>query len=341
MKRSEAVEAYHQQPEPRTKHIFEYDQKDYKLSLFCTFDEFMEGAQRNMYWNEVIFFAEPCKLYMDCELECESPPDREEYVTQIHQAVCRTVNKPDLAPPLVLDGSRPGKFSLHLVWPGLWCKSPDPAARIANAVQRERIMGVSVDMMVYPKDNKTPKTLRMPYCGKLRDPGAGIMLPVAATSAAFDQDLFCSHLITFHSGHSSKYALPVLPEDLFDFSRSYSTLMEEVSKRARMDAGVPEDVHVLDWLESMDPLFNKDTLAKCDEGWKCYGSLYCKASEKWHKHNSVYVNADRFGNVTQVCSDSECRQSIQLPHSEHEHAVFDTPVSIDWDTIRHLLNLNM
>jgi len=159
-----------------------------------------------MYWNEVIFFAEPCKLYMDCELECESPPDREEYVIQIHQAVCRTVNKPDLAPPLVLDGSRPGKFSLHLVWPGLWCKSPDPAARIANAVQRERIMGVSVDMMVYPKDNKTPKTLRMPYCGKLRDPGAGIMLPVAATSAAFDQDLFCSHLITFHSGRAPTYS---------------------------------------------------------------------------------------------------------------------------------------
>lgn len=342
MKRSEAVEAYLQQPEPRAKHIFEYDQKKYKLSTLRTFDEFMEGVHKNMYWNEVIFYSEPCKLYMDCELECEIQPNRDEYVTLVHQAVCRASNKPDLQPPLVIDGSRTGKFSLHLIWSSLWCKSPDPVARIASAVKKEMIMGVSVDMMVYPSDNKSPKTLRMPYCGKLVEPEAGIMLPTSSATNEFDTGVFCAHLITFHSGHSSKYPLPALPETLFDFDKTYETLMEEAGKRARLDEGAPEDVHILDWLETTDPLFTKENLKRnADGGWVCYGSLYCKTSERWHKHNSVYVNADRWGNVTQVCSDFECRQSIPLPHTEHEHVVFDTQVNIDWSTIRHLLNLNM
>jgi hypothetical protein len=344
MKRTEALKQYEEIPIPHDKHVFEYDVNAFgKKCIVSTFDDFMDynmNQKEMRVWNEHIRLSDPCRMFMDCEMDHENAPeciDLNKYVELIHSEVVKLVGEVDF--PLIIQGSRKGKFSIHLIWSSLWCENIEPILYVAEQIKAMEIMNVIIDLGVYPTKPLVPKTLRMPFCGKIVNPSAGLMCPLidGVKIKEFDPAVFCKYLLSFHSNHTTKgYPLPELPDKLYSLPKSVKRIRLVDGEQTWKDDGTV--LHVLDWLEDVTPLFKRSSLRSVDNGgWKCYGTLYCNVAERWHKGNNTYVNCDQYGNIYFTCSDEDCRVSVRQKYSEHQHVVFDTKWNIDWSTINVLL----
>jgi hypothetical protein len=349
MKRTEAIKKYSACDDP-TVHIFERDDPVFiKVCNLWTFDHFMNNVNpaRNMFWNEIIWADSPARMYMDCEYKNIDAPDNIDlntYIQLIHQQVQKCVQHvlPNLDPPLVMVGSRKYVFSVHFIWPSLWCSTIEPIKFIAEIVKAQRILDVGVDTGVYPQHKDSPLTLRMPFCGKLKDPGAGLMLPYVNNmcTPTYDAAVFSQYLITFHHEHSQKHELPCISEKVV------TALQLNISspfKRTRIVGSIvdwnPENpVHTLDWLELIHPLFERTNLKIQDTGeWSCYGTMHCPHADRWHKSNRMYVNKDKYGVVTCCCADSNCKVPIMQSTTEHQLQVANTPWNVDWETLKIII----
>jgi hypothetical protein len=348
MKRSDAIKQL-LASNKHDNHIFERDDPfAVKLCETCTFDNFMAKItpEKPMYWNEVIWSHKPARMYMDCEYKNIDAPDKidlNNYVQLVHQHVQACVQHviPSLDPPLVLVCSRKYVFSVHLIWSTLWCATIEPIRQIAGMVNIKRLMGVDIDMNVYPTKRETPRTLRMPFCGKLKDQSAGNMLPYVKNKLinTFEASIFCQYLITFSTECSKEHNLPVLPDNVLISLETTAVTTVVTNKRVELADWDPDvTVHALDWMESIHPLFERRSFKMHIDGeWACYGVMYCQHANKWHKSNNMYVNCDKFGVVTCTCSDYLCKVPVRQMLTEHQHKIANTPWNVDWKTLQRIV----
>ena len=158
--------------------IFELDKgPKCRMCIVCPWDTFildyMEFSPSERFWNEMIFPEKPCKLFMDCErynVQVTTEEFIKEFVDGIEDVI--KIHIPNLPPPLVLNASRVGKFSIHIIW-DVWFQS---TLQCASFIKSRFEGNKDVDIGVYPKSDK-PKTLRMPFNMK-RDVNTAVLLPL-------------------------------------------------------------------------------------------------------------------------------------------------------------------
>lgn len=351
MNRTKAI-AYLNLLNDPNKFIFEFDSGLVSKScIVVSFDDFFNRVcGQRMYertWNEHINRRKPCKMFLDCELKDLTARDvvANVYVLRVHAEVQKCVAATFLGVidmPLVLQGSRPGVFSVHLVWENFWCENVDPIKAITDHVAAMNIMGVDVDTGVCPTKDGVPHTLRMPYCSKKSDRSAGPLLPTCDPSSEFSRELFCRHLLTFHSGHTDAGApLTPLPKRLFSLDDLPETVSRPIKRGKHdeylVDGDTSSPVFALDWMESVLPLCRRAGFARrVNGGWKCYTRAFCCKAQRWHKKNAMYLNCDAYGELIMTCSDSDCRTVYHQHVSEHEYRVASEPWSVDWDIIEEI-----
>lgn len=364
MRRTLAVQHYMilTPKQQETSHIFEYEcvgKLGYKLCKIFDFDTFMnELIQQDsmdltpLAYHEVFFMNRPTRIIFDCEadipLDCTI--DQKKYVAAIHSLLtkCFEDARPgpiQLSDPLVIVGTRPGKFSVHLIW-DVWCANFNVVHALAIYVQSKNVMNVSIDTNIYPKHDNKPKTLRMPYCCKMSEDVSNILVPMGK-SRAFNPDTFSRYLCTFHQGHSTKWNLPPKPkqDDLITLVNlpEYCNKIELVSYNKKVKLCVnepmrPNTTFVLDWWEQVVPCFERKYLEYLNcGGWKCYSAMFCEVAYRWHAKNHVYIHGDDYGCITTVCADEKCRVTIRHKHTENQVAVSKTPWDVDWDIIKVLI----
>lgn len=332
MRRTQALAVYAANAAPNT-FVFEYDSGPCaKECIIATFEEFMARVTAQTTpraWHEHIRRNKPCKLFLDCEnKEADVMPDLDTYVSLIHAEVVKCLNiTPAPPPPLVIQGSRAGVFSVHLIWDTVWCETTDPALAIAEHLNALNIMGIDVDKGVYPTKDSVPRTLRMPYCTKLSDLSAGYTIPVGYPT--FTPESFHAHLLTF--------PVSTLPDrlvglgDLTINTAKRGRFLEDQIMHFEGDIKTP----LLDLLESVVPLFQRRGFGLVNGGgWRCYTQAYCPVARKWHKKNSVYFNRTANGAIICTCADVDCKNvQLRYPISDCEVPKW----KIDWELIDVLI----
>lgn len=348
MNRTTALQKYNKQGQEQGKHLFEYEcgMGGAHLCVIETLDEFLQRIARQkspLAWHEVLFLEKPCLLFMDCERTGDpSEIDQDQYVQRVHEQVQACVQHYQIIqPPKVIIGSRPGKFSLHLIW-NLWCESMHPIRLICDFIRKQNIMDVTIDTQVIPANPGRPKTMRMVYSCKLTQATENILVPQGGP-VQFSPQVLCDHLLTFHSEHSHAWTLSKLPSSLFAVRNLPGFIQAGVStKRLRFEEEgdmetTSEDVAVLDWMEMVFPLFQRTCLVRLTNGaWRCSGFIFCHVSNKWHKSNQTYVHADHRGCITFVCADVDCRVSILQGFTESQIRVSRQPLTTQWNIIQFL-----
>lgn len=350
MNRTHAIAVKKQKQNPNL-FIFEYDYSaNAKKCVLWTFDQFFARvSNQRLYrvWHECIWAEEPCRIYFDCEMKGVSNdtpfPSVPDYVAAINAAVKSCLIDQTAAdkiePPFVLNGSRPGTFSLHLVWHSVGGTTTAPILAIVSYVASLNIMGVTVDVGVVPSHPGVPHTLRMPYSGKLTDRSAGLMLPQGA-DPTFNAELFCKGLVTFHRGHSTRSVNDVPLLDLPPLMLTLDDLLPEVASFGRKRSRVCDEIDIdktgtadvtMDCLQMLFPGIAAQRVGYLVKGgWKVRCTMYCDIAKRWHNSNEMYIRCNDNGELTKTCADSDCRVVEPLEYSESETLASARMWNIDW-----------
>lgn len=349
MNRNLAIPAWRKLNDPFV-FMFEYDTASAKQVEILPFDQFLRkvsACRDKRTYNEFIWKDAPCKFFLDCELKGPGPkPDVLEYVAALHEEVNLCFRGIKLNPPLFASDMRPNKFSIHVVYDGVFAANTDPIAALVNYLSPKGLMGVGIDVGVVPDDSGVPRTLRMAYCFKGHDPTSGAMLPHGAPVGSFDLPTFCRFLLTFHAGHS-KLGAPIapLPERLI----TMDDLQPEVAaclpnKRARLASNVDDDnfsppPRCLQMLPLLIPdLEVRKFKYMVGGGWRFKTTTYCEVAQRWHESNEQYVNGKEDGEILFGCTDSDsCKLPVEYEYTQHELSASMDPWKIDWAIIDRIV----
>ena len=263
----------------------------------------MQGPGVHAY-HELILFDKPCRLFVDCDAG-HLISEREHYVyldmlcLYVSSHFKRIFSRP-LARPQAICASRHGKTSLHVIWDE-WFATPLDVKTFLSDLFSFNLFGVNIDGNVYPTTSSF--TLRMPYCSKLspRCP----LIPLCPVRPEFDPDMFCRLLITPHQ--SSRFNIPSPPPELLSMETHRAV------KRLRIAAenANPAIPLLLEWLELTMPCqqpSNPVVTATEDGSFSIRASVFCTIAGRFHKGNKAFIRVDRFGGITVICLDDECRQ---------------------------------
>lgn len=326
--------------------MFEYDTQNAKQVMICTFDSFLRKvvtSRDKRTYNEFIWKNEPCKVFLDCEIKGLGPkPDALEYVQALHAEVNKCFRGIQLNPPLFATDMRPDKFSVHVVYDGVFASTTDPIAALVNYLSQQNLMGVGIDVGVVPDNPDVPRTLRMAYCFKGHDKSSKGMMPFGAPAGSFDLSTFCRYLLTFHAGHSDLGApIAPLPSRLI----TMDDLQPDVAvclpnKRTRLSTVVDtENISPPPPGLQMIPLLIPDAQVRrfayiVGGGWHFRMTMYCEVAERWHVSNDQFVNGKDTGEIIFGCPDSDsCKIPVEYEYTTHQLNTSLIPWKIDWDII--------
>ncbi len=138
--------------------------------------------------HEVLIANRPCDLYFDLDRK-DDDVDLSEPVAEIATLVSRAIGRIERFREWTCD--RPGKASRHVYFPDVRAASPFVVGAFARDLlsRASDLVRAVVDVNVYPANETTHKTLRMPYCRKRSCPEYRFELR-GAPNGAFDDDAF-------------------------------------------------------------------------------------------------------------------------------------------------------
>ncbi len=286
--------------------------------LCGTLDEFMAiAADGKRRVHETIHPDRPCRMFMDleCALETGEVVDKEAIV----RVVCDALEEYALPEPLVLDGTREGKFSLHLVWDA-WFANPMQCRVLAASVHEHVRLGNRplIDMGVYKSGLGC---LRMAYSSKLDSTSGklvGKLVPLGGPSE-FDQGVFLRSLIGYHASPLTEPPIAVR-----QVLSSFATPRDEVVE----DTKEPElALLVIKWMGLMNPKLNPTDIIEHADGsfrFTCYA--YCPMGKRWHTNNRQYVRCGVDGRVMLHCHGTDCKDGSTLIYPCVHHLKPQRPV---------------
>ena len=298
-----------------------------------------------MFWHEAIFADKPCHLFMDCDkdLACVDGVwetiDRDAFIQNVHEQVVQVVARcPSIittAPtyPLFLDATREDKFSLHLLWN---TSAKIPAELRALIQDIEAPFGVTIDRGPCSSTTTTPKSLRMPWCGKrsAKDFREAVsVLRPAAPWDAFTPESFCKHLVSIYADKSEKWAhaLSPVPTELYTHPNGSGKKRLASVREGYMEAGEDFTSRIFDWFQMYNPTFTPAPEVCPNGGYRSRAQVYCPLAGRWHKSNGGMLFVDAFGYGRVICFDPYCCVPWSLPYSDAYLRATEEPVQIDWD----------
>lgn len=186
------------------------------------------------------------------------------------------------------------------------------------AKQLSHAQGVVVDVSIYPINDKT-RTLRMvrftvlfygfihflKYSNKTKawnekmEDSESRLIP-EGQSRDFDPEFFCSTLISFHSVDSTRWKLPVLPEDMYSCG--------ETKKQKMVSHAMGQGV--MEWLALSHPYIGA---TRSGEGVRV--NTFCDSAGRMHDSNGQTINVDENGDVFLLCL--ECKTPYYFGFSKH------------------------
>jgi hypothetical protein len=314
------------------QHIFEYETgiMGHQCDL-GTFDYLMMGLiqQNDRHYHEVVYPGEPLRLLLDCDKKhpVGSPVDEADYVARVTEIVRVATRIPNLPPPEILVTPQEDKFSVHLLWEVV-CTNPHHADAVAREVAKEGIYGVETDLW-YPL-NRSTKTMRMPFCSKLKN---GIICFPRNGPKTFTPSVFVKNLITFFRHDSTMWELPPLPPILLDVSHLFELKMVR-GPGVVIEGEAPGVDAVLEWLELSTANFEPSKMTSYEDGrFECTSSFLCAYQNRLHTSNRSYIHISPDGVIDTVCMAEPCRRAAILPFTRDQILVSKTPPVIDWAII--------
>jgi hypothetical protein len=314
--------------EPQCVFAYDVNVLGAKLCVLLGFDEFLarvSAQSGSRLWHEVVYPDRPCRLFVDCEkglAQGEPAVDLGALVAGVTGAVRQLTGSEEA--PLVLVGTRPGKFSVHLVW-DLWFEAPAHVRELVRAIPLSASLGIPLDLQVYPCGS-APRTFRMPFSTKM--PSNSPLLPLGGP-ASFDREVFVRGLVGFHQKHSA--ALPALPSPL----RVYGELSPKRQRSLEGSGEVPGPVDR--WMRCVYPEYAASSCkVKEDGAYSCVTNFFCEVSGKFHKSNKCYFHGDPLGALVMVCANEECRAPRRLPFTHAQVLASEEEIQLDFELLRIL-----
>lgn len=273
--------------------------------------EFMEDSD-NRYCHEPIIPDKPCCLFMDCELKLEEGsdgPDPMEFATSVHLLVSFKLFPKEAGRVSILNASRKGRFSVHLIWREVWFERAEEIRDWVESLAEDPEIGSAIDLNPYPRRGGKMKTLRMPFNKK--QTGGFPLLPFP--DQGYSKSCFLDHLLTFREGMSP---------DILKASMEF-VQVEVPKKKARLESPKEQQVslemveNAMQWMRITMPLF-KGLHAKTDEKTgelSVRENMFCTVAQRVHSSNHAYVSFKPNGKITVRCLSSHCMKAklVVLP----------------------------
>lgn len=285
----------------------------------------------NRFVHESIHGNRKCRLYMDIDgatVGATSITKVNQVAADIHDLVIEDLRQYDMvvAPPEVMTGCYPGKFSVHLVW-DVWFTTPTHCRGFVERIV-ERFtahQGLKIDCAIY-KSQKAVGTLRMAYSKKRK-----INVPlIPVTAHRFSIAAWARTLVTFHEGMAGISGLPPKPEFVPIKLRvpmgpqSIRTLGELSQSEEVLCARYREIT--LDWLAKSSPSIS--LMHQNDS--KIQIRTYCRRARKIHASNTMFVSTRSNARVVLHCQGTECRCDVPMLYSSSQILTSALPLEIEW-----------
>jgi hypothetical protein len=270
-------------------------------------NEFLDNFCRTGYprhHHEALRVDKPMKVAVDVEAYEDKEPDRfarkDEIVSQVERDVERCIREKLGAEPGVpyrLWSSRPGKFSVHIVW-DVWMSTPRGVGWLLEGVPE-------IDQQVYPgRMAKVCKWMRLPFSEKVEHPG----YPLAPEGWVKDQKwpaVSRDDVIRGSWTLGTPSHVYTSPEDPCE-SEDKATFSGDTAKAER----------ILDYLNTMRGPFKMDEVEEDGpKGWSCIvrPGMFCQVQGRQHRRQNGYICSKDGRRVFYRCPDEECKVKSFFP----------------------------